>query len=315
MIIIFLLFVLGTILVVKGGDIFVDSAVKVSKATGLPEFFIGATIVSLGTTLPEVTVSSTAVLKGYTEMSVGNSLGSIICNLGLILGLVNLLSPSRVEGKAFKIKSFVLVSSLLIFSLLSLDRGIARLDSAILLLLLVAYIGYDAYTVKRRKSESVKKSITPLSGKEKIKTTVNFFLGVIGIIIGSNLLVNNGVEIAQYIGVPEAVISLTMIALGTSLPELVTSLTALVKGYKGLSVGNILGANILNIFLVIGVSSSISGLSITAQNLYLDVPVALLLSFILIIPSLKSKRISRIQGIVLLSAYVGYLALLYTLHM
>ena len=315
MIIVIVLFILGLLLIVKGGDIFVDSAVKVSKATGLPELFIGATIVSLATTIPEVTVSSTAALKGFTTMSIGNSIGSIICNTGLILGLVNLISPSSTGGRVFRVKSLILVLFIGIFGFLSLDRSISQVDGFILLGLLVGYVLVDTFILKYKKKHNHNAKVAKLRSKEKLKVAINFFLGVAFIIAGANLLINNGVRIAEYIGVPEAVISLTMIALGTSLPELVASVSALVKGYAGLSIGNILGANILNIAMVLGISGSISDLKILKQNLVLDIPMALVLTLIVILPSLVIKKVSRAQGAILLIVYVVYLFLLYTLYL
>ena len=315
MFIVFVFFILGLLLIVKGGDIFVDSAVKVSKATGLPELFIGATIVSLATTIPEVTVSSTAALKGFTTMSIGNSIGSIICNTGLILGLVNLISPSPTGGRIFRVKSLILILLIGVFSFLSLDRSVTRLDGFMLLGCLVGYVCIDTFILKYKKKHNHNTRVTKLSSDDKIRVAINFFLGVAFIIAGANLLINNGVRIAEYIGVPEAVISLTMIALGTSLPELVASVTALAKGYVGLSIGNILGANILNLVMVLGVSASISDLRILKQNLVLDIPVALVLTLILILPSLAIKKVSRVQGAILLIVYVVYLFLLYTLYL
>jgi len=300
---------------VKGGDLFVDSAVSISKATGLPEIFIGATVVSVATTLPEFLVSSTAALKGYTTMSIGNGVGSIICNIGLILGIVNIISPSKVSGGIFKVKGFTMIVYMAILTILSLDKSINRLDSIILLILLFTYVFMDILILKHKRKNQMAKNIEPIDRRKKFIIGCNFFLGISFIIIGSNLLVNNGVLIAKYLRVPESVISLTIIALGTSLPELTASITSLAKGYTGLSIGNIIGANILNITMVIGGSASIANLTILKQNIVLDFPVAFLLMIILIIPTLQIKKVSRLQGGLLLSVYFGYLIFLYSIYL
>jgi len=300
---------------VKGGDLFVDSAVSISKATGLPEIFIGATVVSVATTLPEFLVSSTAALKGYTTMSIGNGVGSIICNIGLILGIVNIISPSKVSGGIFKVKGSTMIVYMAILTILSLDKSINRLDSIILLILLFTYVFMDILILKHKRKNQMAKNIEPIDRRKKFIIGCNFFLGISFIIIGSNLLVNNGVLIAKYLRVPESVISLTIIALGTSLPELTASITSLAKGYTGLSIGNIIGANILNITMVIGGSASIANLTILKQNIVLDFPVAFLLMIILIIPTLQIKKVSRLQGGLLLSVYFGYLIFLYSIYL
>jgi len=300
---------------VKGGDLFVDSAVSISKATGLPEIFIGATVVSVATTLPEFLVSSTAALKGYTTMSIGNGVGSIICNIGLILGIVNIISPSKVSGRIFRVKGFTMLVYMAILTILSLDKSINRMDSIILLILLFTYVSMNILILKHKRKNQMTKNIEPIDWRKKFIIGCNFFLGISLIIIGSNLLVNNGVLIAKYLRVPESVISLTIIALGTSLPELTAAITSLAKGYTGLSIGNIIGANILNITMVIGGSASIANLRILKQNIVLDFPVAFLLMGILIIPTLQIKKVSRLQGGLLLSVYFGYLILLYSIYL
>lgn len=308
------LFLLGFILVVKGGDWFVDSSVSISRISGLPEIFIGATIVSIATTLPEVIVSSTAAIKGHTTMSVGNGVGSMICNIGLILGFTTLLKPTRTGGRVFRYKSLLVViyTSILIF--ISLDRVIDKSESLILLLMLGVYIGFNTLILRKKRTNGNNKRI--VADKRELTSIIFYFiLGLGGIIAGSNLLINNGIILAEVIGVPEAIISLTLIALGTSLPELVTALTALRKGNTSLSVGNIIGANILNITMVLGISSAIAPLTIIKQNLVLDMPVAGILTVFLILPSLITKKVSRIQGILLLLVYFAYLLLVYGIYL
>ncbi|MBS4536832.1 calcium/sodium antiporter [Clostridium sp. D2Q-11] len=310
-----ILFCIGLILIVKGGDYFIDSSINIARITHLPEILIGATIVSLATTAPEAIVSITASFKKYTEMSVGNSVGSIICNTGLVLGITTLIKPSNVKGKFIKLKSLMLILYFLIFFIISSDGIINNNNSLLLLSLLLVYIIFDSLVIKHKKAQPVTSDVIYFSKKEYIKIFILFIIGIIGIFIGSNLLINNGIIIAKSIGVPEAVISLTFIALGTSLPELTTALTALRKGYSSLSVGNIIGANILNISLVLGTSGFINDLTITKQNIYLDFPLAFIMITILGLSCIVRGKISRLIGILLFSIYILYLTTLYFFYM
>ncbi|MTI68120.1 MAG: calcium/sodium antiporter [Firmicutes bacterium] len=312
MLVIILMFILGLTLVIKGGDWFVDSSVNIAKISGLPEIFIGATIVSLATTSPELLVSATASYKGYTTMSIGNSLGSMICNMGLILGFLSILRPSNIHSRVFKIKSLILMIYTGILFLLSLNKIINKTEGLFLLVLLIFYIIINSLILKKEKRIKRKLKVT---NKEKIIISIKFIIGILAIIVGSNLLVNNGVLIAEMLKVPEAIISLTLIALGTSLPELVTAISAFKKGNTSISTGNIIGANILNGVLVLGVSSLISPLKILNQNLSIDYLVVFILTLILIIPSLKLKKVTRIQGILLFSIYILYLIVLYLVYL
>ncbi|MTI69309.1 MAG: calcium/sodium antiporter [Firmicutes bacterium] len=312
MLVIILMFILGLSLVIKGGDWFVDSSVNIAKISGLPEIFIGATIVSLATTSPELLVSATASYKGYTTMSVGNSLGSMICNMGLILGFLSILKPSNIHSKVFKIKSLILLSYTAILFILSLNKYITKKEGLFLLVLLIFYIIINSLILKKEKRIKSKLKVTK---RKKTIISIKFIIGILAIIIGSNLLVNNGVLIAEMLKVPEAIISLTLIALGTSLPELVTAISAFKKGNTSISTGNIIGANILNGVLVLGVSSLISPLKILNQNLSIDYLVVFILTLILIIPSLKLKKVTRIQGILLFSIYILYLIVLYLVYL
>lgn len=308
MALVLILFILGLILVIKGGDWFVDSAISIAKLSGLPEIFIGATIVSIATTLPEVIVSATGALDGKTTMSLGNAVGSMICNVGLILGITNLISPSKKLSKIFNIKSLILITYSLILIVFSYNGIINRTESLFLLFLFILFLSFNTFSLKKNKNND--KSIAYEISKQEIIRIASFFIiGILAIILGSNLLIKNGSELARYIGIPEGIIALTLIALGTSLPELVTALTALKKGNSELSVGNILGANILNISLVLGVSGVISPIEILPRNIRFDIPIALLLALLLIVPSMKNKRVSRFQSGVLLTIYVLYIAI------
>lgn len=306
------LFLLGFILIIKGADVFIDSTINIARKTNIPEIVLGATLVSLATTFPELTVSTFAAIEGHTTMSLGNAVGSIICNTGLILGLVAILAPFKVNKDIFKTKSIILLISAITLMILSIDKNIDKTNSIILLSILVLYMGLDYIKMSKDKSVNTsnnqKGSITK---GEILKTSIFFILGLAMMIIGSKLLVNNGVKIAEVLGVPQAIISLTIIALGTSLPELVSCMTAIIKKHHALSVGNILGANILNICSVIGISSFINDIPILSQTTQIDFPFMIALLLILIVPTIFKHKIYRFQGILLLLTYIVYIATLY----
>lgn len=309
-----ILFIIGLILIVKGGDLFIDSSIYIARVYNLPEVFIGATIVSIATTFPEVIVSITAATKDYTTMSIGNAIGSTICNTGLILGITNIIMPSKIKGRYFKVKSFILLLFFLILFYLSYDNLITKSDSIILIALLIGYLILDTFILKYKRKQTSGERKEEFNINRKIKMLLFFIIGMLSIIGGSNLIINNGVYIAEFIGVPESVISLSLIALGTSLPELTTALTALKKGHTSLSAGNIIGANILNLTFVIGSSGLVSPLVIETQNFILDFPISFLLILGLTIPSLINGRISRTQAIILFTIYVTYIITLYRIY-
>lgn len=318
MTLVIILFLIGFLLITKGADIFIECTVRIGKKTGISELILGATIVSFATTLPELTVSVFASMDNHTTMSLGNAVGSIICNTGLILGLVAVISPFKVDKKMFFSKSVILLIAVIVLMTLGINGTISQGDGLLLIALL------SVYMYSNIKSVSGKNKVGGLSNMkadscsnskpnkhENLKIGALFVIGLIMMVIGSKLLVDNGVKLASCIGIPQGVISLTVIALGTSLPELVSSLTAIRKKHHGISVGNILGANILNITSVIGISSLINDLPILAQNIRVDFVFMIILLLTLIIPTIKSSKIYRLQGLVLLITYIIYIATIY----
>lgn len=308
-----ILFLLGFVLITKGADIFIESTISVAKKTNIPEIVLGATIVSLATTFPELTVSAFASIQGHTTMSLGNAIGSIICNTGLALGLVAMIKPFKVDKKIFNSKATLLIISVIVLIILGMDKTIGRMDAMALIGLLVIYMinNYNSIpkTGSRRTSNAT--NIEYSKSSDMIKLVVMFVIGITMMIIGSRLLVNNGIKIAEVLGVPQAVISLTVIALGTSLPELVSCLTAIRKSHNAISVGNILGANILNIVSVIGLSSFINDIPILKQTSMVDFPFMILLLLILIIPTFIKQKIYRFQGLLMILTYIIYISTLY----
>lgn len=311
-----LLFLLGFVLITKGADIFINNTVEIGKKTNISELILGATIVSFATTLPELTVSFFASVDGHTTMSMGNAIGSIICNTGLILGLVAFISPFRVNKEMFFSKSILLVISVLALVVLGADGVITKGNAFILLGILVIFMinNYQSVISENRLSgnniskEAIKKS-------EVVKIGVFFVLGLIMMVVGSRILIESGVEIASFIGIPQGVVSLTVIALGTSLPELVSCLTAIKKKHHAISVGNVLGANILNIVSVISLSALANDIPVLGQNVRVDFPFMIAILLILIVPTIKKHKLYRFQGILMLGSYIAYLFTIYIMYL
>lgn len=304
-----LLFLLGIFLIVKGGDLFLDGAVWIAEVSGVPRFIIGATIVSLATTLPELTVSITGVLQGETDLAVGNAVGSVTANIGLILGLSAVCMPSSVARGQFRFKAILMaVSGILLFTLCK-NGNLPLIPSLILLAVFTVYLSSnlrDAQIGIAEKQPSV------ISRRKIARMFLSFMAGIAGIILGSRLLIDYGSELALLLGVPASIIGVTMVAIGTSLPELVTTLTAISKRESAMSVGNIIGANIIDLTLILPACSAISGgqLVIGPQTIYLDLPICVLLCLAGVLPPLLTGRFFRCQGILLLILYAGYIMIL-----
>ncbi len=316
MIIVTILFIIGFILISKGADFFINSTVEIGRKTNISELILGATIVSFATTLPELTVSLFASIDNHTTMSLGNAVGSIICNTGLILGMVVLISPFNTDKKTFASKSTILLVSIIALIILGLDGAITKIDGCILLIILGVYMYTNYKSVLNNANKNyLYYCLTQQNEMSTVKIVVYFFVGLAMMIVGSRLLVDNGVKIAEFIGIPQGIISLTVIALGTSLPELVSSITAVRKKHHEICVGNVLGANILNIISVISISSIPNEIPILSQNIRVDYPFMIILVLTLIIPTIIKNKLYRIQGILMLGTYITYLAVLYYTYM
>lgn len=300
-----ILFILGLAIICLGGDKFVDNAVIVAKRLGMSEIMVGATIVSIGTTLPEVLVSTTAAFNGSAAICAGNAYGSIICNTALIAGVSQLCRPSAgIDKKSFhwNVGLFFLFS-IFLFGVQYFTGSISRLVGITLL------AGFVVYTLGYIKIAGSKTQESAAQDAGETSLTAALLMMVFfaaALFIGAKLLVNNGIIIAEALGVPERVIAVTFIALGTSLPELVTTVTSLVKGYASLGLGNVLGANLLNLLLVMGIPAAISGFPIERQTTFIDVPVSMAVMLVLTVPFIIKKRGYRPQGLALLLIYAGY---------
>lgn len=309
-----LLFALGLILLIKGGDWFVDGAADIAHQFHVPELIIGATIVSIGTTLPEVMVSATSAVGGHPEIAYGNAIGSVICNTALISAITIAVSPCAVDKKTFRTPVIFFFAAAVFYAAIAYTTGyFSRLSGIILLCGFVAYM-ITLVVQGKKNPESVELEETDGEISPMWLSIVKLIVGAACIAEGADLLVNNGTLIAQALGVPEAVIALTFVALGTSLPELVTAVSSLVKGHGTLSLGNIVGANLFNIVLVSGTASALCPFSIPQErlisgmnaSLVLDIPVMLFVMAFMTLPALIRGKLSRWQGIILLAVYFSF---------
>lgn len=312
------LFVVGFGLLIKGGDWFVDAAQSIAHRFGMPELLIGATVVSIGTTLPEVMVSAQGAMAGNGAIAFGNAIGSIICNTALIAAITLVVKPARVERKTFLLPTafFFLAAGYYVFTAYAFG-AFSRLSGVVLLALFVIYMGTTVSRMKGSPQPAAEASATAKTGPEGSagRDVVMLILGAAVIAVGAKLLVDNATVIAQALGVPDSVIALTLVALGTSLPELVTAVTALVKGHGALSLGNIIGANLFNLVLVSGAAVTISPFTLesaAATAMTVDIPLMLGVMVLLTLPALIREKLYRWQGVTLLCAYVAYCAFLFT---
>ncbi|MBO4897650.1 MAG: calcium/sodium antiporter [Clostridia bacterium] len=304
-----LLFALGILLIVKGGDYFVDAATWIAEVSGIPKVIVGATVVSIATTLPEIIVSITAAISGSADIAVGNAIGSVTANTGLILSICALVSPFAIKIRDYALKGVLLVLATVSIYLFSLKGSLSIIGSIVLFAIFIIFI-YE--NVKLAKENMGGDNSTETNNKETAYKIFQFVAGTAGIVIGARLLVDNGRSLAQFFGVPEAIIGVTLIAIGTSLPELVTTVVAVSKKQGALSVGNIIGANIIDTTLIVPICGMIAGkpLAIDAQSLMLDMPVCILTVALAVIPMLLKKKLMRWQGVLMISVYIAYLVLL-----
>ena len=315
MVIAIALFLLGFVLLILGGDWFVDGAVGIAHRFHLPELLIGATVVSIGTTLPEVMVSAQAALQHNSGISYGNAIGSIICNTSLIAALTIAVKPGLVNRKTLRLPAAAFFLSAFLYSFIAYTTGeFKRWMGVGFLCIFTVYMILSVMQMKNGERPQEPDDEAKAKDMPLWQELVMLVGGAAAIAVGANLLVNNGTIIAEALGVPSSVIGLTMVALGTSLPELVTAITSLMKGHGALSLGNVIGANLFNIVLVCGTAITLSPFAIPAEktlmgmnsSLLVDIPVMLGVMLLLCIPPLKNGKLYRWQGILLLCIYTAF---------
>ena len=309
-------FAVGLVLLIKGGDWFVDGATGIAKRFHLPDIVVGATVVSIGTTLPEVMVSTTGALAGSGAMAYGNAIGSIICNTALIAAISITCNPGPVNVNSMKTPAFFFFGAAAIYCIAAYALG--TFPRWLGFIMLSVFVVYMILTVRNgmKNPDAVAEEEEKSEEKPLWKELLGLILGAAIIAVGADLLVDHGQIIAIKLGVPETVVALLFVALGTSLPELVTTITSLKKGRASLGVGNVIGANIFNLVLVSGVAVSLAPFDVPCENellntglnlsLVFDIPVMLLVMSLMIFPALLKKKLSRWQGIMLLCIYAAF---------
>ncbi len=317
-------FAVGLVLLIKGGDWFVDGATGIAKRFNLPDIVVGATVVSIGTTLPEVMVSTTGALAGSGAMAYGNAIGSIICNTSLIAAISIAVNPGPVNVKSMKTPVIFFFASAAIYCLAA--YGLGTFPRWLGFIMLSVFVVYTILTVRnglRNPDEGGEDEEEASKPRQLWQELLLLVLGAAVIAVGADLLVDHGQIIAIGLGVPETVVALLFVALGTSLPELVTTITSLKKGRASLGVGNVIGANVFNLVLVSGVAVSLAPFDVPVENtlldtglnlsLVFDIPVMLGVMCLMTIPALLNKKLGRWQGITLLCIYAAFCVLQFIL--
>ena len=300
--------VIGFLLLVKGADCFVDGASSVAKKFRIPAFVIGLTIVAFGTSAPELAVSITAAMKGSNDIAIGNVVGSNIFNTLVVLGASAAITPIAVDKGMIKRDYPLSIFAAVLLGVLAMDTIFFKADAMSLgrldgIILLIAFAGFMVMTVKagmEGRTEEEEVEAMPM-----IKALIFIVLGLVGIVWGGDLSVEGAKEIARFFGLSEAIIGLTIVALGTSLPELVTSIIAAKKGESDIAVGNVIGSNIFNIFLILGVSSTILPMNVSNTYLY-DIAMLVAVMVLTYLPIAKTKKVTRSMGIIMILVYVAY---------
>ena len=310
-----LLFAVGLLLLIKGGDWFVDGATGLAHRFHLPDIIVGATVVSIGTTLPEVMVSATGAMLGQGAMAYGNAIGSIICNTSLIAAISVAFNPGPVNVKSMKMPVIFFFSSAALYCVAAyLLGGFPRWMGIVMLAIFVVYLILNVRQGLKHPDEVEEEEDGNAKPRTLLMELVLLVVGAALIAVGANLLVEHGTIIAQFLGVPETVIALTFVALGTSLPELVTTITSLRKGHASLGIGNVIGANVFNLVLVSGVAVTLAPFEVPVgklllghnASLVLDIPLMLIVMLLLTVPALTRKKLERWQGVTLLCIYAAF---------
>jgi cation:H+ antiporter len=312
-----LLLIVGFVLLIKGADFFVDGSSSTAQNFKVSKMLIALTIIAFGTSAPEFAVSMQALKDGSTDMVLGNVIGSCIMNILLILGVAAVINPVSIKSNTVKkeIPLIMLISTLLsvLFLDISLGSGFAneitRSDAVVILLFFTIFLYYLINLARKKKEENVEeKPQFPLG-----KSLIFVALGLIGIIIGSNMVVDNAIEIAYNLGISERLVALSVIAFGTSLPELITTIVSSKKGEQDLLLGNIIGSNIFNICIVLGIPVAIYGTITPSSFQMIDIVMLIASSIALFIFAESSRKITRAEGAIMLMAFAVYYTLVFVL--
>ena len=319
-----ILFLLGFVCLIKGGDWFVDGATSLAHRFHMPEILIGATVVSIGTTIPEVMVSATGALTGGaggSAIAYGNAIGSVICNTSLIAAITIAVRPAPIDKGSIKTPLLFFFIAAAFYCAIAYTTGyFSRLSGIILLLMFCVYIALCVRQARAAGRQAVSEMSTGEKSEEAAeempvwKTLLLLVAGAAVIAVGANLLVDNGTYIAEALGVPHTVIALTFVALGTSLPELITAITSLIKGHSDLSLGNVIGANLFNLVLVSGLATTLAPFQVPCEktiaglnsSLVVDIPVMVGVMLLVSLPAMLKGKLYRWQGVTLLCIYAAF---------
>jgi cation:H+ antiporter len=314
-----LLLILGLVLIVHGGELFVGASVRIAEFLRMPRVVIGSTLVSLATTTPELVVSMMAGAKGESELAVGNAVGSCICNIGLVFGMAATLRRVDIHLKALRTPLIAMFACGILLFLMTLNLVLARWQGMLLIAAGLAYFVFDFWHHACQPSRQEVVEATALERdiakrlpwkETRVGSALQFLLGAGIVVFGSKLLVDAAISMAATLGIPSIVIGLTVIAVGTSLPELVTAITSSRQAVSDLALGNVLGANIANLTLIVGAAATISPVSLGRATQLFNFPAMLAVASVLLWMLFTDRRVTRREGAVLLCLYGCYLAAL-----
>ena len=298
----YILLIVGFVLLIKGADLFVDGASSVAAKLKVPSLIIGLTVVSIGTSLPEAAVSISASLSGNNSISLGNVIGSNIFNLLMVVGVSSAILPIVTDRDMLKRDMPINIGVTVLLGILLFDGNLSRLEALLLLLLLVAYMFLLIRSALKNRVEAEETKVLSWA-----KSIVFIVLGVAAIIGGGQLVVNSAKTIAMALGMSETLVGLTVVAIGTSLPELVTSVVAARKGDSGIAMGNVIGSNLFNILFILGMAGVIKPLTADAA-FFIDTGIMLGISALMLLFAFTKRKISRVEGITCVLIYVAYTA-------
>lgn len=323
----------GLYLLVKGADVLVHGAVRLARLVGVSPFFIGVTVVAFGTSAPELAASVGATLEGQGDLAIGNVIGSNIANICLILGVSALIKPIPVDRGIARVDTPIMIVASLLAVIPLLDAlfgsdtpRVSRLDGALLVLGLVAYVAYNAAT-GRVEVDQIETKVeiglneTPETKaakstrvKEIASDVVLVLLGLVGLVVGAKLLVGGAVDIAERLSVPSVIIGLSVVAIGTSVPELAFSIRAALKGHPEIALGNVVGSNVFNLLCVVGIAALVRPIPVPSEAVTRDLWVMLGVTVLIWPLMLTRQKINRLEGGVMLAAYCGYIAWVYVVR-
>ncbi|MBO8160230.1 MAG: calcium/sodium antiporter [Thermosipho sp. (in: Bacteria)] len=300
--------IIGMFLLIKGADWLVDGAVSIALNLGISKLIVGLSVVAFGTSVPELVVSLISVAKGHSSVTISNVVGSNVANIALCLALASLFSVITVKKQTISAEMPFMIMSTVVFTALLFRNNVFTLkwnDGVVFLSLMIIFIYYLVSNARNVIEEEFESEI-----KGKHKTKIAIFLvviGIIGVSLGGELTIRYVVELAKVLKLSETFVGLTIIALGTSLPELVVSVTSAIKGEGDILVGNIVGSNVFNLLLILGLSSIISNLTVDVSGYFVDLIVVNLVALLLLIISVIKRKLTRIDGLMFLAIYSVYI--------